>query len=668
MEVEGPTRPRRPLEVGDTSSPITWKRIRFRPPTIPTLMSLEDSEEKSGEEHDQRHGQDQEENADNNGEEGQQQQSESGHESSDQCDSEEDMQHGQQGSAPESSSGSSESLVIEDVTLENAGVLDCGVCFLPLKPPIFQCAVGHVVCSACRAKLAVVGRCYICCAPTPNSYRRCHAMEKLVDSICMPCPHFPHGCKTKPAYHNREDHARSCVHAPCRCPGEACAFVGSTATLLDHFATTHGWPCTAETLTGSEFDVDLRDGLNIVTPVRAAAEHLFVLNLTQAPFGCAVTAFCVHPHPDAIAKLMFSYSRLKSGSCLWHNQWSVSESACTDLSSALPADSKECFQLVLPRTVHEEGEGTIRVKVLIGTISPSSARSSTFTFGLRSSVATVLLALFSLRSSQFRLYTVDQDIYVRACFDNSFKQNVQCDVGHVLCSACHAKLDTAGRCYVCRVQTPGGYRRCVAMEQLVDSIRVPCPHAAHGCKTKPAYHDREDHARACTHAPCRCPGEACAFVGSTATLLDHFAAVHGWPCTAETSAGSMFDVDLRDGLNIVTPVHATAEHLFVLNLTGAPFGCVITAFCVHPDPAATAELKLSYSHVKTDSWHYHYQCSMFQLACTDLSSALPADFKECFQLVFPRTVDGEDEGTSRVRALIGATSPSSARPSTSILG
>ncbi|PVH61802.1 hypothetical protein PAHAL_3G126400 [Panicum hallii] len=37
-----------------------------------------------------------------------------------------------------------------DVTVEETDALDCGVCFLPLKPPIFQRNVGHVICSACR--------------------------------------------------------------------------------------------------------------------------------------------------------------------------------------------------------------------------------------------------------------------------------------------------------------------------------------------------------------------------------------------------------------------------------------------------------------------------------------------------------------------------------------
>ncbi|CAN6278336.1 unnamed protein product [Urochloa humidicola] len=84
------------------------------------------------------------------------------------------------------------------------------------------------------------------------------------------------------------------------------------------------------------------------------------------------------------------------------------------------------------------------------------------------------------------------------------------------------------------------------MEVLAESARVPCPHAAHGCADKPAYYDGERHARECPHAPLLlCPGGD--FAGPTAALVDHIACVHGWPCTAEASAGRSFGVELRDG-------------------------------------------------------------------------------------------------------------------------
>jgi E3 ubiquitin-protein ligase SIAH1 len=162
------------------------------------------------------------------------------------------------------------------VTVEDADALDCGVCFFSLKSPIFQCQVGHVVCAPCRDKLeAAAGR-----------FRQCHAMERLVESVSVPCPHAAHGCGAQPVYHRRDAHARVCAHAPCRCPDEACRFAASMAELLLHLAAAHGWPCFTKTSVGDivSFTVELRHGFNFV---RAAAGngkgpyHLFLLNTAK---------------------------------------------------------------------------------------------------------------------------------------------------------------------------------------------------------------------------------------------------------------------------------------------------------------------------------------------------------------------------------------------------
>ncbi|CAO2174430.1 unnamed protein product [Urochloa humidicola] len=44
-------------------------------------------------------------------------------------------------------------------------VLDCPVCFEPLRPPIFQCAVGHLICSSCFSKLPNPKKCHHCSRP-----------------------------------------------------------------------------------------------------------------------------------------------------------------------------------------------------------------------------------------------------------------------------------------------------------------------------------------------------------------------------------------------------------------------------------------------------------------------------------------------------------------------
>lgn len=276
---------------------------------------------------------------------------------------------------PPSSSSCLESSVVRDVTVDSSA-LDCGICFLPLKPPIFQCNVGHVVCSPCHDKLGVPSSCHVCSARTPGGYHRCHAMEQLVGSIGVPCPHAGHGCTDRPVYHNREGHAQVCPHMPCRCPGQACGFVGSMAALLRHFAAVHRWPCTTEDEAAVGFDIELRDGFNFITAVRAATDqvttnqHLFLLNMERAPFGRTITAFCIHPFHTSTAMLKLTYECYRSfDTCSTHHQSSEFKVACTDLSNGLP-DPSECFLFIVPRSACRDDEEFTKVNVVI-TQAPS---------------------------------------------------------------------------------------------------------------------------------------------------------------------------------------------------------------------------------------------------------------------------------------------------------
>ncbi|KAM0857752.1 hypothetical protein ACQ4PT_048296 [Festuca glaucescens] len=114
----------------------------------------------------------------------------------------------------------------------------------------------------------------------------------------------------------------------------------------------------------------------------------------------------------------------------------------------------------------------------------------------------------------------------------------QCDAGHAVRSTSRDELvgRGTGRTYIlCRGP---GYRRCSFIEGLVESLRVACPNAAHGCDATPSYYDLHAHRMACAHAPgTRCPVRGCAFVAPMAELLDHFTAVHGWPLTTEERVG-----------------------------------------------------------------------------------------------------------------------------------
>ncbi|EES19035.1 hypothetical protein BDA96_09G048700 [Sorghum bicolor] len=288
------------------------------------------------------------------------------------------------------------STAVANVTVGDADALECGVCFLALRPPIFQCEVGHVVCSACRDKLEATGNgnCHVCRAATRGGYRRCYAMERLVDCIRVPCPYAAHGCDATPPYHGQESHRQVCPHAPCHCPGDSCGFIGSETALMDHFAGAHKWPCTTKVRAGEAFSIRLRDGFNFFL----LADHdrcgdgeqaavtccsvpcrLFLLNVMKERLSRAISVICIHPHTSSAAaanngdqqlpltqcELVFSCYGDRS-SCRSHYQSSVFRVVCTDLSSGLP-NPENCFQFFVPNTVFGVGDdkNSIQIKARI---------------------------------------------------------------------------------------------------------------------------------------------------------------------------------------------------------------------------------------------------------------------------------------------------------------
>ncbi|KAF8666191.1 hypothetical protein HU200_053720 [Digitaria exilis] len=256
-------------------------------------------------------------------------------------------------------------------------VLDCGVCFLPLKPPIFQCRVGHMVCSLCRDRLASMGRCHVCRAPTTFE-NRSHAMEVMVESFRVTCPHSALGCTYRPAYHDGERHARECPHAPLlRCPAGGCGFAATTAALVANVATVHGWPCTAEAAAGLSFAVDVHDGFNFIfTAVRGNAQYLILLDTATTMLGRAISVYLL-AGDNTKCELELYYSCCKQIGLPGHYyQKARFQVACTDLSNGLPDRPNASFQFFVPK--YDDGSNEVTFKVSAEIFIPTQEDKPTF--------------------------------------------------------------------------------------------------------------------------------------------------------------------------------------------------------------------------------------------------------------------------------------------------
>ncbi|XP_040253390.1 uncharacterized protein [Aegilops tauschii subsp. strangulata] len=120
--------------------------------------------------------------------------------------------------------------------------LDCGICFLPLDvPPTFM-----ILRSWAPDLLALPRHARGGGGDVPRLQRQGRRLgsRRSLDRDVWPAYYEPH------------DHSGA-LHGPCRCPGDARGFVGSTAALLCHFVSTHDWPVhtgvTSEDSLGSPF-------------------------------------------------------------------------------------------------------------------------------------------------------------------------------------------------------------------------------------------------------------------------------------------------------------------------------------------------------------------------------------------------------------------------------
>ncbi|KAJ1700141.1 hypothetical protein LUZ63_008653 [Rhynchospora breviuscula] len=114
-------------------------------------------------------------------------------------------------------------------------VLDCSICCEPLKPPIFQCLVGHVCCSSCYQRLC--DKCHICCRTT--GHNRCFAMEKLVSSIKVTCTNKRYGCNTIMLYYELKEHEQTCFYLRCYCPYSNCYSFECKRSFRNHLKVVH---------------------------------------------------------------------------------------------------------------------------------------------------------------------------------------------------------------------------------------------------------------------------------------------------------------------------------------------------------------------------------------------------------------------------------------------
>ncbi|XP_051117955.1 putative E3 ubiquitin-protein ligase SINA-like 6 [Andrographis paniculata] len=153
----------------------------------------------------------------------------------------------------------------------------------------------------------------------------------------------------------------------------------------------------------------------------------------------------------------------------------------------------------------------------------------------------------------------------------------QCENGHIACASCCIKM--RNKCASCC--WPIGYNRCRAMEKVLETVRVSCRYAGHGCAASLNYSKKLDHEKTCTYTPCSCPYLGCAYFGSSKCLYSHFTTDH--PRSSKPFRfNSSIHVILTSNQKQVFLQEKHEQTLFVLRRSIEHFGSSVTVVCIAP--------------------------------------------------------------------------------------
>ncbi|KAH9731445.1 E3 ubiquitin-protein ligase SINAT3 [Citrus sinensis] len=126
-------------------------------------------------------------------------------------------------------------IIVAGLQLGDAS-LDC-VCFVAGIFAVMKCHNGHTLCSTCKTR--VHNRCPTCRQELGDI--RCLALEKVAESLELPCKYMSLGCPEIFPYYSKLKHEAICNFRPYNCPyaGSECSIVGDIPFLVAHLRDDH---------------------------------------------------------------------------------------------------------------------------------------------------------------------------------------------------------------------------------------------------------------------------------------------------------------------------------------------------------------------------------------------------------------------------------------------
>lgn len=154
----------------------------------------------------------------------------------------------------------------------------------------------------------------------------------------------------------------------------------------------------------------------------------------------------------------------------------------------------------------------------------------------------------------------------------------QCENGHLACSFCCITLKRK-ECYSC--QSTIGSSRCLAIEKILEVVRVKCQNSIYGCKETVTYSKMHDHQiYDCYYASCSCPISDCKFVGTSCHLYQHVSGEHN-NSVVKFQYNNFFKITVNiDGKFSVLQEEKNDDVLFILNNSTGSLGNLVSVCCI----------------------------------------------------------------------------------------
>ncbi|KAF8112135.1 hypothetical protein N665_0066s0013 [Sinapis alba] len=226
---------------------------------------------------------------------------------------------------------------------------DCPICTEPFIAPIFQCDNGHPACSVCCPKLR--NKCPFCALPIGD--KRCRAMEKVLESIRIPCSVL--GCTKNVCYGELSAHEKECTLSLCACPVPGCKHTASYKDIYNHYNISHQKSCCWERPLHDMFtfgmsfilELDINDKVSIMREHEKSL--LFVFQCFRKMCGVYVTVCCIAPTSPEVEEFSYDLSYDMGGQIMIYKSLKVKN--IRKVSLQIPQDN---FMLIPQNLLHGE--------------------------------------------------------------------------------------------------------------------------------------------------------------------------------------------------------------------------------------------------------------------------------------------------------------------------